>query len=59
MKLVRGPFVKIAGMRPEDRSGEMAARIKALVYEYSEKMPVATAVGVLEIVKAEILDETP
>lgn len=38
-------------------AGEMAERIKEVIYDYSGRLPVAAAVGVLEIVKAEILDE--
>ena len=37
--------------------GEMAERIKDLVYEYADQVPVAAAIGVLDIVKAEILAE--
>lgn len=37
--------------------GELTERIKALVYEYSGKMPVAAAVGALEIAKLEIFAE--
>ena len=36
-------------------AGEMCERIKELVYEYSELVPAALAVGVLEIAKHEIL----
>lgn len=51
-------FLAIAGSgRPaHDLTGEMAERIKDVVYEYSGKMPVASAIGVLEIVKIEIMD---
>lgn len=37
-------------------SGELSDRIKDVIYEYSGRMPLATAIGVLEIVKKEILD---
>jgi hypothetical protein len=36
-------------------AGEMCERIKELVYEYSELVPAALAIGVLEIAKSEIL----
>ena len=36
-------------------AGEMCERIKELVYEYSDLVPAALAVGVLEIAKHEIL----
>lgn len=54
-------FVKLVtqGARAEDTAGEMAERIKALVYEYSDRMALATAVGVLTIVQREILEEAP
>lgn len=38
-------------------AGEMCDRIKELVYEYSELVPTALAIGVLEIAKAEILKD--
>ena len=48
-----------SGQRPEDMTGEMAERIKALVYEYENRMTLAAAVGVLHIVISEIMRETP
>ena len=42
------------GKRAEDVTGEMADRIKALVYEYSGRMPLAAAIGVLHLVAYEI-----
>lgn len=38
-------------------TSELAERIKSLVYEYSGVLPVAAAIGVLEIVKIEIMQE--
>lgn len=38
-------------------AGELAERMKDIIYEYSGRIPVATAVGVLEIVKLEIVLE--
>ena len=49
--------VSFGGIPAHAAAGEMAERIKELVYEYSERVPLATAIGVLEIVKAEILEE--
>jgi hypothetical protein len=50
--------VFIGGGTPaHEVAGELAERIKALVYEYGGRMPLATAVGVLEIAKMEILQE--
>ena len=43
------------GKRAEDVTGEMGDRIKALVYTYSGRMPLAAAVGVLHIVAHEII----
>lgn len=40
-----------------DLAGELAERIKALCYEYSERILLATAIGVLEIVKGELITE--
>ena len=43
------------GKRAEDVTGEMADRIKDLIYEYRGRMPLAAAVGVLHIVAHEII----
>ena len=40
-----------------DATGELADRIKELVYEYADRMPVAAAIGALEIAKLEIMAE--
>lgn len=45
------------GQKAHEAAGELADRVKALVYEYADKMPVATAIGVIEVVKIEILNE--
>lgn len=37
-------------------SGELCERIKALVYEYAGRLPVASVLGVREIVKQEIIE---
>ena len=42
------------GKRAEDVTGEMADRIKDLIYEYSGRIPLAAAVGVLHLVAYEI-----
>ena len=46
------------GKRAEDVTGELADRIKALVYEYSGRMPLAAAVGVLHLVAYEITTDS-
>ena len=43
------------GKRAEDVTGELGDRIKALVYEYSGRIPLAAAVGVLHLVADEII----
>jgi len=45
------------GQSVQAAAGELAERIKALVYEYSGKLPVAAAIGALEIAKLEIFAE--
>ena len=35
----------------------MAEEIKDVIYRYHETMPLATAIGVLEIVKVELMQE--
>lgn len=44
------------GQSVQAASGELADRIKDLVYEYAGRLPVAAAIGALEIVKHEIMD---
>jgi hypothetical protein len=41
----------------EDRAEEMAEAIRAIIYERGEGMSLAAVIGVLEIVKVEILEE--
>jgi hypothetical protein len=45
------------GQNVQSASGDLAERIKALIYEYSGRIPLAAAVGVLDIVKLEIIEE--
>lgn len=48
----------IGGGQPaHEAAGELAERIKELVFEYADRMPVATAIGALEVAKIEILQE--
>ena len=42
------------GKRAEDVTGELADRIKALVYEYDGRIPLASAIGVLHLVAYDI-----
>lgn len=44
-------------MTPLKLAEGMAAEIKDVVYRYNEAMPLATAIGVLEIVKVELMQE--
>lgn len=46
------------GKRAEDVTGELAERIKTLIYEYSGRMPLAAAVGVLHLVAYEITTDS-
>lgn len=41
----------------QDRAGEMAAAIRDLIYERGVGMSLAAIIGVLEIVKHELLQE--
>ncbi len=43
------------GKRAEDVTGELADRIKDLIYEYKGRMPLAAAIGVLHLVADEII----
>lgn len=44
-------------MTPLKLAEGMAQEIKDVIYKYHEAMPLATAIGVLEIVKDELIKE--
>lgn len=46
-----------AGQTAHETAGELSDRIKALVYEYADRIPLATAAGALDIAKLEILND--
>jgi hypothetical protein len=46
-----------SGQRAEDVTGEMAERIREVIYEYSGRMTLAAAVGVLTIVQHELMED--
>ena len=48
-----------AGQPLTEVASDMAERITALVYEYADRVPLVLAVGVLEIVKAKIMEDHP
>lgn len=54
----RFTVVRGSAQRAEDMTGEMAERIKALVYEYEGRVTLAAAVGVLHIVAVELMGES-
>ena len=43
------------GKRAEDVTGELADRIKALIYEYDGRITLAAAIGVLHLVADDII----
>lgn len=45
------------GANQQKVAADMAEEIKAVVYKYSERISLAGAIGVLEIVKTEIFDD--
>lgn len=47
----------ICGAPTQDRAGELALAIKALCYEKADGLSLAAVIGVLEIVKIELLGE--
>ena len=47
-----------SGQRSEDLTGEMAERIKDVVYEYEGRVTLAAAVGVLHIVAVELMGDS-
>jgi hypothetical protein len=50
-------FIAVANKSNAYIAAELSDKIKEAVYEYSNKIPLALAIGVLEIVKKEILDD--
>ena len=49
--------IKNTSKTQRELASEMCDRIKGIVYEYSDLVPVALAVGAMEIAKMEIMDE--
>ena len=50
------PFrIVSAGQPMHDLSAEMADRIKDVIYDYAERVPLVVAIGALEVVKYEIM----
>ena len=47
-----------SGQRAEDMTGEMAERIKDVIYEYEGRVTLAAAVGVLHIVAVELMGDS-
>ena len=47
-----------SGQRSEDLTGEMAERIKDVVYEYEGRVTLAAAVGTLHIVAVELIGDS-
>jgi hypothetical protein len=50
-------FMAVASKSHCQIAGELAQQIKGLLYTYSDRIPLALAVGVLQIVEKELLDE--
>lgn len=50
-------FIAIASKPHSQIAGDMAQKIKDVIYEYSDQIPLALAIGVLKIVEKEILDD--
>ena len=47
----------LASKRSCHKAAEMCEEIKQVIYSYSEEMPLALALGVLTIVKKEIMQD--
>lgn len=47
----------LASKRASLKAAEMCEEIKQVIYNYSEEMPLALALGVLAIVKKEIMQD--
>lgn len=50
-------FKVITGNSHEELAAELCDRLKSVVYEYSDRIPLTLAIGVIEIAKMEILEE--
>lgn len=50
-------FMAVASKPHAQLAGEMAGEIKAVIYAYEQKIPLALAIGVLRIVEKEILEQ--
>jgi len=53
------PFKLIigSGQPMHDVAEEMAERVKEVIYDYAGRVPLALAVGVLDIVRVELIKE--
>lgn len=47
----------LASQRASLKAEEMYQEIKTVIYSYSEEMPLALSIGVLEIVKKDLINE--
>lgn len=45
------------GRSGHELANEMAERLNSVIYDYAGRVPLATAVGVLEIIKIELLED--
>ena len=59
---IKEPAMKIAVIQNTTKSqrelaGEMCERVKELVYEYGDLVPLALVIGVLEIAKQDLIKE--
>mgnify|MGYP000380334637 CR=1 FL=1 len=45
------------GQRNEDSADELCKAVKSAVYHFSDRIPLALAIGVLEIAKQEIMED--
>lgn len=52
-------FMALANKSHCQIAGTLGQQIKDLIYEQSDKIPLALAVGVLRIVEQELIDEAP
>jgi len=57
--MTRSPIVimQTNGQPMHDTAGEMAEKIKAVIYEFSDRVPLALALGVLRVVEHELIED--
>lgn len=57
MKATTRLFVATTSKPHTELAEEMCEKLKAVIYEYADRIPFALAIGVIEIAKMEIMED--